>query len=137
MSDQRTVPAQFVAVNVTDEPGQTTLAEGVTRGASGVFTLTFHTLAKQLMQPIPTRQIAVYLVVCWGFTRILNPVSPFDHTTVPTQPVAVSVTGSFRQTSVAEPVITGGSGCWHVSTTGCEKVGIACITNNNTANHLK
>ncbi|GAB2520511.1 hypothetical protein GCM10027085_08020 [Spirosoma aerophilum] len=81
---------QFVAVNVTASFGQIIVSELDKTGASGVFTVIFQTSAKQLMQPGRARQMAVYFVVCCGLTSIDAPVSPFDHTTVPTQPVAES-----------------------------------------------
>jgi hypothetical protein len=90
--DHSTTPSQPVAKNVTLSPGQIEEVLQLITGTDGVETVTVTLLDVGLVHLFSTVQTALNTVVELTGTVILLPVMPLDHTTVPLQPVAVSVT---------------------------------------------
>lgn len=117
---QVTVPAQPVAVSVTDSLVQIDGLEAVSVGAvPAEFTVTRVGLDAGLVQA-PIWQVAVYEVEAIGITVIETPVVPFDHTTDPKHPDAVSVTDSPEQITCLLALITGAVGVVTFSVTKLE-----------------
>ena len=63
--------------------------------------------AEAALSQLPTLHLTEYDVFSIGVTLIEALVAPFDHSTVPAQPDAVSVTESPLQMEVAEAMIVG------------------------------
>lgn len=67
-------------------------------------------LLASLLQPSADRHVAVYLVSVVGLTILGLPLVPSSQTTVPLQPVAVSVADAPKHISVTSAAMVGGFG---------------------------
>jgi hypothetical protein len=90
--DQESEPVQLLAVRVTLSPTQIpSLVEAIV-GVEPAPPTVIVIGVEALLEHSPTLQTAEYVPVLVGANVMLEPVEPFDQTTVPVHPLAVSFT---------------------------------------------
>jgi hypothetical protein len=102
-----TVPAQPMAVKVAVSALHKLVLSALIVGTAGGTPVVIVTGFELLDIPQTVVQVAVYVPAPTSFVR---PVPPFDHVTMPSQPLAVKVAFSFPQIVVLLATIVGGFG---------------------------